>query len=248
MSDLAGAIDDPDCRDIDVAALHQGYLSGLKKRGGRLKISSALRRLDWTGQVWQADVGGHEIEADLVINAAGAWGDHVADMAGVQPVGLVPRRRTIIVFDPTTDPIDPDWPLVFDLAETFYFKPESGGVLASPADETAAPAGDSQPEEEDVAMTADRIQRATTLDVPRIRQRWAGLRTFAPDRAPVIGPDARKPSFFWSVGQGGWGIQTAPAWGRLVADLIRDNRVSEELAAAGVTARAYSPRRFAQAA
>ncbi|MBK5911252.1 hypothetical protein CCR85_07065 [Rhodothalassium salexigens] len=248
LDGLAGAIDDPDCWDMDVAALHQGFLGGLRARGGAVRVKAPVEALDRVRGVWRARVGGETVEAAQVVNAAGAWGDRVAELAGVRPVGLIPCRRTIIVFNPAQATVEPHWPLVFDLAESFYFRPESGGVLASPADETAMPAGDVQPEELDVAIIADRIQRATTLDVPSIRQRWAGLRTFAPDRAPVIGFDPDRPGFFWSVGQAGWGIQTAPAWGRLVADLVLTGAVSDELAAFGVRADAYTPRRFAEAA
>lgn len=242
---LAGAIDDPDCRDLDVAAIHQGYLSQLKARGGRVLCDAPVTALARRNGRWHAETPAGRIEAELVLNAAGAWGDKVARLAGARPVGLTPMRRTVILFRPATQVIEEHWPLTFDLDESFYFKPETGRILASPADETPCEPCDAQPEELDVAIVADRIETRTTLDVPHIETKWAGLRTFAPDRTPVVGPDPDVPSFIWCVGQGGYGIQTAPAMAALTAARTLGRAVPAHLAECGVAAETYDPARFA---
>jgi len=239
-----GAIDDPDCLDIDVAALHQGLIRWMKRRGGRLICDAALGGLTRIARGWRAQTAQGEIESRIVVNAAGAWADEVAGMAGLAPLGIAPKRRTVITFDPSGTAVDPCWPLVFSINEDFYFKPESGGILASPADEIDSAPCDAQPEDYDIALTVDRIERATTLTAPRIKSRWAGLRSFAPDRAPVFGPDPRAQGFVWCAGQGGFGIQSAPAAGEAVAALALGRRMPDHLAAAGARGSAYSPARF----
>ncbi len=236
---------EPDARDIDVHALHQGFLKGLRARGGKVRTHARLTGLARQGGHWLAETTAGPITASVVVNAAGAWGDEVAGLAGAQAVGLTPMRRTIIIL-PAPEGVDvSNWPLVVDVDEDFYFKPESGRILASPADETPMPPCDVQPDEIDIAIAVDRLQKATTLAVPRIERRWAGLRTFAPDRVPVVGWDPQVGDFFWFVGQGGYGIQTAPAMGELIAGLLVHGAVPEALAANGVTAAPYDPARFA---
>lgn len=241
---VAGAIDDPDCLDIDVAALHQGLIRWMKRRGGRLVCDAPLRRLTRMSHGWRAETPQGDIAARIVVNAAGAWADEVAAMAGLAPIGIAPKRRTVITFDPRDTPVDPAWPLVFSINEDFYFKPESGGILASPADESDSAPCDCRPEDYDIALTVDRIERATTLTVPRIASSWAGLRSFAPDRAPVFGPDPRAQGFVWCAGQGGFGIQSAPAAGEAVAALALGRRMPDSLATAGARSSDYSPARF----
>lgn len=216
---LIGAVYDPDCSDIDVHAVHQHFIKAVRSSGGQIITSAGVIGLKRIGDVWQATTTQGEYEAPIVINAAGAWGDEVANLAGLKPVGLVPKRRTIITFMPELD-VDPSWPLTLDIQEQFYFKPESGRILASPADETPSPACDAQPEELDIATLIARLEARTKLKVPHIEAKWAGLRTFVQDKLPVYGfaPDAE--GFFWCVGQGGWGIQTAPAAAELVAGLV----------------------------
>lgn len=225
--------------DIDVDALHQGFLRGLRRRGGRLATDAAVTSLRRDGGLWTVGTRAGEFAAPVVVDAAGAWADAVAALAGLAPIGLQPKRRTAALVDgPELD--FSAWPLVIEAAETFYFKPDAGRLLISPADETDAEPGDAQPDDLDVAIAADRIERATTLSIRRIRHRWAGLRTFAADRTPVCGFDPRAEGFFWLAGQGGYGIQTAPALAGLAARLITGRPGAEDEIAA-----ALAPSRFA---
>lgn len=216
---LIGAVYDPECSDIDVHGVHQHFIRGVKEKGGAVQSGCRVLAMRHTNGVWQVETTQGVFEAPIIVNAAGAWGDEMAALAGVAPVGLVPKRRTVITFAPTLE-VNPDWPLTLDIEERFYFKPESGRILASPADETPSPACDAQPEDLDIAELIARLQDKTMLDVPRVEAKWAGLRNFVEDKLPVYGfaPDAE--GFFWCVGQGGWGIQTAPAAAGLVAELV----------------------------
>lgn len=211
---------EPDCCDIDVGRLHQHFLARARSAGAALYNGARLIAAERRHGAWHlALAGGRALLADLLVNAAGAWADHVAAMAGVRPLGLSPLRRTVAqvrVSPPATD----DLPLVLDLGERFYFKPESGRLWLSPHDETPSLPCDAAPEEIDVALAIDRVAGVVDWRVERVEHRWAGLRTFAPDRLPVYGPDAREPSFFWCAGQGGFGIQTAPAAARMAAGLL----------------------------
>ena len=213
------AIVQPDCFDIDVAALHQGYLRGVDGWKPALITNAEV-----TGLV--RDVGGWTIttkagvfSARIVVNAAGAWADAIAALAGVRPRGLQPLRRTMAVLD--IDPPPPaDLPIVLDAAGRFYFKPDGARLWLSPHDETPDVAHDVRPDEMDLAVVIDRFEHASTARVRRLEASWAGLRTFAPDRLPVFGFDDVVDGFFWCVGQGGFGIQTAPAAGDLCAAML----------------------------
>lgn len=218
---VAAAIE-PDSFDMDVAALHQGFLKLLRARGGQIGLRHRAGQIWRQGGMWRvATAAGETLGAAVLVNAAGAWGDEVATLAGVAPLGLQPKRRTAIVIDPA--PYDvADWPLLGDVAHSWYARPEARRkLMVSPADETDSPATDAQPDELDVAITADRFAQAFAIDIRRIEHSWAGLRTFTPDRSFALGEDEDHPGFFWAVGQGGYGIQTAPAAGRLLAGLIR---------------------------
>ncbi|MFQ5534812.1 MAG: NAD(P)/FAD-dependent oxidoreductase [Sphingomonadales bacterium] len=241
---VAAGLFENDARDIDVHALHHGFLGAMRRQGGRVVTDAGLLKLDRVGGWWRARTSCGDFEARTVINAAGAWGDVVAGLARARPLGLAPMRRTIIVFPAPPDCDSAAWPLIIDAGERFYFKPDSGRILASPADETLMAPCDAQPDELDVALTIDRIQKATTLDVPRLDNKWAGLRTFAPDRTPVVGWDPEVPGFFWFVGQGGYGMQTAPAMGQMMAGLIVDGRLPDDLAALGAAPEHYALARF----
>ena len=205
--------------DIDVAALHQAFLRGARADGATVLREHGVRALTRRDGCWHVDVGERTLRGAVVVNAAGAWADEVARMAGVQPVGLRPYRRTVFTF---ASPFDPaGWPLVVGADESFYFKPEGADqILASPADEDPVEPCDVKPREIDVASGIEAVNRATTLDVRSIRSTWAGLRTFAGDRVPVVGFDPEADGFFWCAGQGGTGIQTSPAIASLTADLI----------------------------
>ncbi|MFG3708006.1 NAD(P)/FAD-dependent oxidoreductase [Micromonospora sp. NPDC047670] len=209
----------PAARDLDVAALHQGYLRGIRAAGGRVVCDARVRRLRRTAGAWRVTTDAGEFTARVVVNAAGAWADELAVAAGVRPVGLTPLRRTAFLVDAPAGVPATRWPMVADVAGTFYFKPESGRLLVSPSDATPAPPGDARPDDLDVAIGAERVQEATTLSFRRVHRAWAGLRTAAPDDVPVIGPATDAPDFLWLAGLSGYGVQTAPASGALLAAL-----------------------------
>jgi D-arginine dehydrogenase len=241
---LAGALLEPDSADIDVHALHQGYLRLFRGREGRLMVDAPVDALERTDIGWRLRTGGTTVEARVVINAAGAWADQVASLAGLEPVGLCPRRRTAVLIEaPAGLDVGP-WPFVNDIAERFYFKPEAGALFLSPADETPAEPCDAQPEEWDVAEAVERFEGATTVEVKRLKARWAGLRTFAPDRSPVVGFSPRLEGFFWLAGQGGYGIQTAPALSRVAAALAQEKPLPADLGHLAEEIKGLSPARF----
>jgi D-arginine dehydrogenase len=212
-----------DTFDMDVAALHQGFLRQLRARGGRLALRSRAGRIGRRDGQWHAEVtGGDVFAAPVLVNAAGAWGDEVARTAGMAPVGLQPKRRTGVIIDPAPWQVA-DWPMINDAGHTWYARPEARTrLMVSPADETDMDPHDVQSDELDVAIAIDRMQQGLAIEVRRVERSWAGLRTFTPDREMAIGWDSAAPGFFWCVGQGGYGIQTSPAYGRLVADLVGD--------------------------
>ena len=223
--------------DIDVDALHQGFLRQLRARGGEVVTDAEVVAARAEGGGWRVETPGRPGRGGAVVNAAGAWADRVGELAGARLIGLEPRRRTALIVDAPPGSDTMAWPMIIDIDEQFYFRPDSGGLLLSPGDETPSEPCDAQPEEWDIAMAVDRVQTATTLEVRRIRRSWAGLRSFVADRTPVAGfaPDA--PGFFWLAGQGGYGIQTAPAMGRVAAALVRGETAPEELTRFGVDAR-----------
>ncbi len=241
-----GAIFEPEADDMDVAAIHAGFLRGARANGGVLQVNAEVAALDRKEGRWTIRLtSGETIAAANIVNASGAWADVVAQMAGARPVGLVPKRRTAFTFDAPAGLGLDTMPMVIDFDESWYFKPEVGQFLASPADETPSPPCDAQPDEIDIAVAVDRIEKATTLQIRRIRNKWAGLRSFVADKNLVVGFDTL-PGFFWLAGQGGYGIQTAAAAGRLAAGLALDGRLPGDIAELGVTEKALSPLRFTQ--
>ncbi len=244
-SALGGAVLDSKAMEIDVNRLHQGYLRGLKARGGEVVTRAEVRGLRPGPAGWLVETKAGDFAAPVVVNAGGAWCDEIAGLAGAEPVGLEPKRRTVITFDAPPGLDTRDWPLTTGVAEDFYFKPDSGRLMGSPADQTPMPPCDVQPDEFNIAVAVERIQTATTLEIRRIGNTWAGLRTFAPDKTMVAGFDPAREGFFWLAGQGGYGIQTAPAMGRLTAALATGAPMPEDLAELGITAEAVSPARFA---
>jgi len=225
--------------DIDVAALHQGYLRGAGGVKADLVRDARVTAIARDGNGWRLETAAGPIAAQIIVNAAGAWGDEIAAMAGVRPLGLMPLRRSMAVLQ--IDPPPPsDLPVVLDAAGRFYFKPDSGRLWLSPHDETPDVPHDVRPDEMDLAVVIDRFEQASPARVRRLESSWAGLRTFAPDRLPAFGFDAAVPGFFWCVGQGGVGIQTAPAAGDLCAALLLGE-------APVVAAAPYAPGRFAGA-
>ncbi len=232
-----------DAFDMDVASLHAGFLRQLKAAGGTLALRHRSSRIERRHGHWEVDTSADDTyRADLVVNAAGAWGDEVAAQAGVATLGLIPKRRTGCVIDPVAWNVA-DWPMVGDVGHTWYARTEARTrLMVSPADETPMHPHDVQPDELDVAIAIDRMQQALDIEVRRIDHSWAGLRTFTPDGSLAFGFAPDMPGFFWCVGQGGYGIQTSPAAGKLVADLLTGRDPGP---AAAILAR-IDPQRFAK--
>ena len=247
---VAGAVLDPEAMDMDVHAIHWGFIRGIRARGGKLVTDAELRGLGRDGsrhgKGWIARTAAGDFAAPVIVNAAGAWCDVVGAMAGAAPIGLVPKRRTAFIFDPPPGAAISAWPSVIDVGEEFYFKPDAGKFLGSPADQTPMAPCDATPDDLDVAIAVERIQRAARLPVTHINRKWAGLRSFVADGCPVVGYDPRIEGFFWLAGQGGYGIETSPSMGRLTAGLATHRGVPADLAAQGVTEKEMSPARFAR--
>jgi D-arginine dehydrogenase len=238
----AAAVHEPQARDIDVHALHQGYLRQLRAGGGRVITRCGVTALDYSAGLWRVTTDQGALEAPVIVNAAGAWADRIGAMAGLAPVGLTPCRRTAITVDAPAAPDIAASPMTLDIGQQFYFKPDAGKLLLSPADETPSEPCDAQPDELDIATVIDRVERATILKVTRVRSKWAGLRSFVADRTPVVGYDPACTGFFWLAGQGGYGIQTAPALGRLAAALVRYEPPPADLLDCGLEAGLLSVR------
>ena len=237
---VAGLFEQDAC-DIDVAVLLQAYAKKARTAGTQIVTGAEAISIVRSGGNWRVATRDGDYFAPILINAAGAWADQVAQMAGAEPIGLSPLRRTAMLIDAPGDHDVRHWPCVIDAEESFYFKPDAGRLLLSPADESPSQPCDAQPEELDIAIAIDRFENATTARVTRPSHRWAGLRTFAPDRTPVIGFDRNTPGFFWLVGQGGYGIQTAPAAAKLAAAIAAD--VSDPVRDA-IDEAFFSPGRF----
>ena len=240
---VAGALE-PDCCDIDVARLHQHYLAAARAGGAELACASGLVAARRTPGGWHLELAqGRQITARILVNAAGAWADRVALIAGVRALGIQPYRRSIAQL--RTAPAPPaDLPLVLDLAGQFYFKPEAGRLWLSPHDETPSPPCDAAPEDIDIATAIERLGGVVDWRIDRVEHRWAGLRSFAPDRLPVYGFDPADAGFFWVAGQGGFGIQTAPAAARLGAALLLGGPQSGSGQGGAVDPVPYGPGRF----
>jgi D-arginine dehydrogenase len=217
---VAAATFDGDSQDIDANTAVEAFRAALRSHHGDLQVDAHIDALRREGPSWQVETDAATYRAELIVDAAGAWADEVAALAGVPPLGLTAYRRTACTFA-APDGLDvAHWPLLMDADEGYYVKPEAGGLMASPADETAQEPGNARARMEDVALALDRIDTMTTLAPRSIRSSWAGLRTFAPDRAPVLGPEPAVPGFVWYAGLGGFGIMTAPAAARSVVALI----------------------------
>lgn len=230
---IVGALLDPSGRKLDAHALLETHRKALLAAGGSLAVKAPVSALRHDGSRWIVDTPGASYTARVVINAAGAWADTVAQMGGVAPLGIRPLRRTVITFDVAMDVSA--WPFTKSVGPGFYIEPEGRSrLLACPMDEHESEPCDAQPEEEDVALAAWRVEQATTLTIPRLASKWAGLRSFAPDRLPVAGFDPRAPGFFWLAGQGGFGLQTSPAMALAVEALAIGSAWPEQLRSVGV--------------
>ncbi len=241
---LLGGVLEPDACDIDVHALHQGYLKGLRRHGGTLVCDAEATVVERCGGIWQVQAGGREHRAPVLVNAAGAWCDEVARRAGVAPIGLQPKRRSAFVFAPPPGLSVTGWPSVVGADESWYFKPDAGLLLGSPANADPVPPQDVQPEEMDIALGMHRIEEMTTLKIGRPIRRWAGLRSFVADGDLVGGFDTAAPGFFWVAAQGGYGIQTSAAMGEACAALARGAPMPAHIVDFGLTPAMLSPARL----
>ena len=232
----------PDGLRLDSDAMLQHFARAIRGAGGIVAIGARVKEVHEGWRVEAED--GREWTAPVLINAAGAWADPVAALAGVAPLGLRPLRRTIVVVDPPEGADVRDWPFVKTAVDDFYILSESGRLAASPVDEVEADPCDAQPEDYDIALAAWKVERYTTLSVARIAHRWAGLRTFTADRTPAVGFDARAPGFFWLAGQGGFGLQTAPAVAEAAEALITGAAWPKALADLGVGVEHLAPARL----
>ncbi len=238
------AVLDPGTADIDVDLLHQFYLKLFRQRGGQLRCDRPVTALD-KGARWTVSTGAETLSAAIIVDAAGAWGDKVAEMAGRRPIGLQPKRRSIAVV-PGPEGVDVmHWPLVGDVGETWYCKPQSGKLLVSPADAEPVEPHDAYADDMTLAEGIERFEQGVDLQVTRVERTWGGLRSFAPDGNPVVGYDGRDDGFFWLIGQGGYGIQSSPALSRLAAALVLGHTPPADIMDEGLELSEISPLRFA---
>jgi D-arginine dehydrogenase len=239
---VSGIIDRNGIR-LDPHALLQGYAGVLRRSGGSVVTSARAASIRHSAGTWEVETErGERFSAPVIVDAAGSWADSVASIAGVTALGIEPRRRTIITFDPPAGSDASGWPFAKTVGDELYFAPESGRLLASPMDEVPTDPCDAQPDDYEVALAAHRVEQRTTMTVRRIVHKWAGLRTFAPDRNPVAGFAPGADGFFWLAGQGGFGLQTSPMMATATASLI----CGTPWPLADVTAEELSPGRLAR--
>jgi D-arginine dehydrogenase len=237
------AVLDPGTADIDVDLLHQSYLRLFRQRGGELHCERAVTALERNGQ-WTVRTGNETLRTRIIVDAAGAWGDKVAALAGRAPIGLQPKRRSIAVVPGPEGADIMRWPLVGDVGETWYCKPQSGKLLVSPADATPVDPHDAYADDMTLAEGIERFEQAVDYPVTRVERTWGGLRSFAPDGNPVVGYDSTQDEFFWLIGQGGYGIQSSPALSRLAAALVRGEEPPQDIMDEGLVLGEISPMRF----
>ena len=241
---IVTALLEPNAREIDVHALLGGYLAMSRAAGGEILTDAEVTALHRAGGAWIIDTRAGRISAPVVINAAGAWADEIAGIAGLEPIGITPKRRTAFIVDLPSQYEGADWPLTILADESLYFRPEAGRLLVSPADETPSPPCDAQPEEYDVALGVERLTHLTDIAVGRVAHKWAGLRSFAEDKCPVVGFDPAAEGFFWLAGQGGYGVHTCDAMARLSCELAMSSAIPGDIASLGVSTADLSPARL----
>lgn len=241
---VLGAVYEPDAVDMDVHSLHQGYLKGVRRCGGVVLCNSEVTALERVAGHWHVRARGAQHRAPVVINAAGAWCDTVARLAGAQPIGIVPKRRSAFIFAPPPGMDVSRWPMFIGVDESWYVKPDAGMLLGSPANAEPVEPQDVQAQEYDVALGIHRIEEMTTMQIRRPTRTFAGLRSFVADGDLVGGFDADKPGFFWLAAQGGYGIQTSAAMGQACASLVRGLPIPAHIANFGLTEAMLSPRRI----
>ena len=243
---ILGGVYEPEAYDMDVHNIHQGFLRGLRQQGGDIVCQAEVIRLERAGADWLVHTAdGKQYQAGIVLNAAGAWADRIGALAGAQRLHLEPRRRSAMIFSPPSSLNVTKWPMAIGVNEDWYFKPDAGMLLGSPANADPVEPQDVQPEELDIALGIHRIQEITTLEIRRPTRVWAGLRSFVADGDLVGGFDAAAPNFFWIAAQGGYGIQTSPAMGQACAALVCGKPLPDALLAFGLTAQMLSPTRLA---
>lgn len=240
---VKAAFYDPNTLGLDVDGIHQGFLRGIKSAGSDIICKAEVQAMERRDGLWYVTTPAGEFCAPVVINAAGAWADVIAEKAGAKKIDIMPKRRTVITLNPPEGVDISGWPVVLDCHETFYFKEAGGAILASPADEIPDDPRDVQPEELDIAITVDRLQTVTNMDIRRVASSWAGLRNFVPDRLPVVGYDDDVEGFFWFAGQGGYGISTSPALGDCGAALVKGQDLPEYVSKFGLTKEDIAPGR-----
>lgn len=241
---VKGAFYDPAFWDIEVETLLQGYARGARRAGVEILSDAGVVAARDTGTHWEIDTANGPVRAQILVNAAGGWADTLATLCGVAPVGIVPHRRTAILVDLPAGINSAIMPGIAELDDVYYFKPDAGRLMVSPADETPCEPADMQPEEIDIAWAAHYLEQATTLSVTRVAKSWAGMRSFSPDRLPVIGAAKDNPRFFWLAGQGGYGILTSPALGALAAALLTASEWPRGFGRGGLDPALFSPARF----
>jgi D-arginine dehydrogenase len=241
---VQGAMLDPSAADIDTDALHQGYLRGIRRNGGQVQLSCEVTAIQRQGEQWLVSTSQGDFQAPVLVNASGAWCDQLARLAGVRPLGLQPKRRAAFIFAPPEGVDVHQWPNLVSLDESFYFKPDAGMLLGSPANADPVEPHDVQPEELDIALGIYQIEEHTSMSIRRPARVWAGLRSFFPDGDLVSGYDPRAPGFYWVAGQGGYGIQTSAAMGEASACLILRQPLPEHLSRFGLSEAMLSPERL----
>jgi len=241
---VARAALEPAAMDMDANAILQGFRRMAKRQGLVEVMDAGSPGIDRPGGVWRVKVRDDTFEAPVLVNAAGAWADEVAVAAGAAPIGLAPLSRSAALIDAPPGHDAAAWPMIIDIDETFYFKPDAGKLLLSPANETPSPPCDASPDDMEIAEAVERMQAAADIPVRRISHSWAGLRTFAPDREPVVGFDSKLEGLFWLAGQGGYGIQAAEGIARMAAALATGQAVPSDILAQGLDPAAISPARF----
>ncbi|MBT5186198.1 MAG: FAD-binding oxidoreductase [Kordiimonadaceae bacterium] len=236
-----------DLADIDVHSLHDGFLKGIKNHGSEVIVNAKVTAIEKTGDDWQLSTADEKYSSPIIINAAGAWVDQVAKMAGVKEIGIKPLRRTMVLIDPQTgDKNIDDWAMVVEYQEEYYFKPDAGKILISPCDTTVSEPCDAQPEEIDIAYAAHYYGQCTGTEVTKVDYKWAGLRNSLPDGYPAVGFAPDGPGFFWLAGQEGFGIKTSPAMGRLTSALVKGEAIPEDIKDFSLDERLISVDRFAK--
>ena len=234
---------EPDSKEIDVATLLMGYIKSAKNHGCEFFFNRCVSSLSYKKNHWFIQADQQHYQAKNIINAAGAWSDKIAQLAGAKTVGLIPKQRNICIAKSPDDLEANRWPLVLDVDDTFYFKPDGGNILITPADEIPVEPIDAFPDDECIAVGIERFQQAMNVEIKHLIRKWAGLRSFVADRSPVVGPDPHVKGLFWLAGQGGYGIQMAPALARIGASLALDNRIPEDLESLGLELDSITPTR-----